>query len=261
MKNRKPFKGLLRRMAAGGAASDEPDETGTFRSGVRLGRHSGISDDVRRRAVDRMEAQRTLKALADERPAPAAKPTPKPTPRAEAKPAPRAEAKPAPRAEAKPPPTPAEKPAAKVEAKPAPKRDNSVPTPEAMSAERERVRRLAEARRPMDEARDRVSKGMAAGVGAAGALAGAYGAGRALTKAAQAARAARQQASDVMRRAGERATAARARKQAQSKMPERKPPRDADEERMSGEGGAFRKGGSVRGDGRARKGHTKGKMR
>lgn len=88
-------------------------------------------------------------------------------------------------------------------------------------------------------------------------------------------------AEDVMAKASERASAMRgemakkaekaatfkkrmmdaeARKAAR-KAPEKPAPRNLDEERMSGEGGAFRKGGSVRGCGIARKGLTKGKMR
>lgn len=76
MKKMKPFGGKARRFSEGGAA-DEPDETGTYTSGVRMGRNANIGDDTRARAMamlDRNEAKSTLKSLADERPAPKAAP-------------------------------------------------------------------------------------------------------------------------------------------------------------------------------------------
>ena len=260
MRKMKPFGGKMRKYAEGGAA-DEPDETGTYKSGVRIGRNVNIDDDVRARAmrqVDRAEAKETLKALAAERPAP--KVAAKPAPKAAAKPAPKAAAKPAPKAAA-----------------PA---DSSVPK---VFTDEERAERAKQPtkRSFMDDVRDNAGK-IAAGVGAAGA-AGAI----ALARRARAARSglrtvlSNQKALPAPPRKPELSAPARkdalpapakrpqlggpesrkllpARKR---KEPVKPTPRDRDEERMSGEGGGFRKGGSVRGCGVARKGLTKGKMR
>lgn len=86
----------------------------------------------------------------------------------------------------------------------------------------------------------------------------------AAAKRAQEARASKARLADMMQRSNERladAKRAAAAKAARRRAPERPPPRDADEARMSGEGGGFRKGGKVRGHGVARKGFTKGVMR
>lgn len=83
---------------------------------------------------------------------------------------------------------------------------------------------------------------------AAAALGLGYAGGRAVSGAARGAvesmarRAGREAADDVMDAAGKRAMASRATRQTK---PTKSAPRDLDEERMSGEGGAFARGGMV----------------
>jgi hypothetical protein len=224
MKNRKPFKGRIRKMAEGADLTEGADETGTFERGVKLGRNVNISDDTRARAMaqaNRAEAKKTLAALARERPAP----------RAAAKAAPRAAAATDTGDES-------ERMARRA---PAPARAGTLEDPE--------YRKKLE----KGQALERVYPESVAGAGALGAV-------NRLARAAAKALPAPEKGgrlNSIMEAARKRAAAMREARQ----NPQRTPPRDVDEARMAGEGPGFRKGGSVRGCGIARKGLTKGKMR
>lgn len=283
MKNRKPFKGRIRKMAEGADLTEGADETGTFESGVRLGRNVNISDDTRARAMaqaNRAEAKETLAALARERPAP----------RAAAKAAPRA----APRAAAA--TDTGDESERMARRAPAPARAGTLEDPEYRTKlEKEQalervypesvagagtlgaVNRLARAaaqastRRastqglstlkelPGPAARKALpapAEGAAARSVSPKTLSG-PAAARATSPKALPAPAKGGESSGIMEAARKRAAAMREARQ----NPQRTPPRDADEARMAAEGPGFRKGGSVRGCGIARKGLTKGKMR
>lgn len=278
MKNRKPFKGRIRKMAEGGDPTEGADETGMFESGVRLGRNVNISDDTRARAMaqaNRAEAKETLSALARERPAPKA--APKAAAKAAAKPAPKAMTDTGDESERM------------ARRAPAPARAGTLEDPE--------YRKKLE----KSQALERVYPEEVAGAGALGMVnrlargAARAGARRASTDGLStlkelpgpaarkalpapaegaAARSAPPRAlsgpakalpapekggrlNSIMEAARKRAAAMREARQ----NPQKPAARDADEARMAGEGPGFRKGGSVRGCGVARKGLTKGKMR
>lgn len=259
MKKMKPFGGKTRRYSEGGS-TEEPDETGTYTSGVRMGRNANIGDDTRARAMamlDRNEAKSTLKSLADERPAPKA--------------APKAAAKPA-----------AAKPATDMERRGAgaeTKGGNDEPSARAearkagipMDDEPASPSTSTRGSRFLEGLKDNAGKALAA-TGAAAGVGAAYKIGKTL-----AARQGAKQADSIMAAATKRAAENRERKQGLSEMRERaqeaaksreraplvrRAPKDMDEARMADEGGPnFRKGGSVRGCGVARRGLTKGTMR
>ena len=280
MKNRKPFKGCIRKMAEGADLTEGADETGTFESGVRLGRNVNISDDTRARAMaqaNRAEAKETLAALARERPAP----------RAAAKAAPRAAPKAAAATDT------GDESERMARRAPAPARESA----RAGTLEDPEYRKKLE----KGQALERVYPESVAGAGALGAVnrlaravaqastrrastqglstlkelpgpaarkalpAPAEGAAarsvspKALSGPAKALPAPEKggRLNSIMEAARKRAAAMREARQ----NPQRTPPRDVDEARMAGEGPGFRKGGSVRGCGIARKGLTKGKMR
>lgn len=279
MKNRKPFKGRVRKMAEGGDLTEGADETGTFESGVKLGRNVNISDDTRARAMaqaNRAEAKETLAALARERPAS----------RTAAKAAPRAAAATDTGDES-------ERMARRA---PAPARAGTLEDPEyrktlekGQALERVypeevagagalgMVNRLARAaarttaRRASTEGLSTLKElpGPAARKALPAPAEGAAArsvppktlsgpaAARATPPKALPAPAKGGESSGIMEAARKRAAAMREARQ----NPQKASARDADEARMAGEGPGFRKGGSVRGCGIARKGLTKGKMR
>lgn len=259
MKKLKPFKGRVRRFAEGG----EPDETGTYASGVTLGSNKNISDETRQRAMDRMEAKRTLDELAKARPA-VAKPTVKAAPLDTGDETDRLQKRyVAPRAAAK------------------EQRFPSEPPPRKGTLEDPEYRKTLEKKQALESVHpEDFIGGGALKVARAGAtalasgMAGKKAASDIMKRAGERAaenRANKAEASELMRRATERAAESRAatsadlakgaRRTQTEAVNKRAAARDADEARMGGEGGAFRKGGSVRGCGIARKGLTKGTMR
>lgn len=239
-------------------------------TGVREGRNVNISDETRQRALDRMEARRVMESMKSDAPETAPKPRAKPAAKPMAKPTAKVtdtgdeSARMARRA-----PAPAPRPAV-AERSDTPDasmqgaRDKSVPR---VFTDEERAERAKQPtkRSFMSELKAESPKLLAgiAGVGAATGI-------REILKRA----AAKRGADNIMAAASKRAAGVRADKKAESasertarvyqkrhSAPKREAPRDLDEERMSGEGGGFKKGGSVRGCGIARKGLTKGKMR
>jgi hypothetical protein len=305
MKNRKPFKGRIRKMAEGADLTEGADETGTFESGVKLGRNVNISDDTRSRAMAMIERLNKGKDIESA-------PAPKAAPRAAPKLAPRAAPKLAPKAMTDTGDGSERKAAAPASARSsAPDSSLRYPPARSSASESAPARESARAGTLEDpEYRKKLEKGQAlervypesvAGAGALGAVNRlARAAAQASTRRAStqglstlkelpgpaarkalpapaegaAARSVSPKAlsgpakalpapekggrlNSIMEAARKRAAAMREARQ----NPQRTPPRDVDEARMAGEGPGFRKGGSVRGCGIARKGLTKGKMR
>lgn len=237
-------------------------------TGVREGSNRNIDDETRQRAMDRMKAQRVTESTKSDAPKTAAKPRPKPAAKAtdtgdeSARLARRAPAPVKPIRER------SDTPDASMPAN-APRGSAQGPgsVPKVFTAE-ERAERAAQPtkRSFMSELGDNASKAAAAIGATTGA---AFGVKQLLKRAA-----AKRGANDIMAAANKRAAGVRADKKAEGaseraasaykkrhSAPKREAPRDPDEERMAGEGPGFKRGGSVRGCGVARKGLTKGAMR
>lgn len=255
MKKMKPFKGRIRRFAEGG----DPDESGTYESGVRVGQNANISDDVRARAMARAARANLGK-----------------DPELESQPAERPAAKSASKPTAKPAATDTGDETARLE-----KRGPVDPGYRKGTLEDPEYRKTLEKKQALESVHPEeyivgggtlkaLQKGAAAlaargsalktiGESTANRLAG-PAARKALPAPAEKSAARLEGVSPRPPLSGGAAKALPAPRPA-TRTPPRKPPRDVEEARMSGEGGAFRKGGSVRGCGIARKGFTKGKMR